>query len=290
MQFLEQGAAYNSFNFQIDINDIGVGFPNYTANSLLVGSFVCPSDPGTNRLFGFEGYANYVGSLGGTASQLTGPATNGDSSPTYCEINSGVLGIFNVAISATTVAVTSKVTVASVTDGTSNTCMFSETRRSTLPDPGTAGTYSTPRIYDLSNVYCLLAGDSTWSNNVWPQSCSNWNNPQPQFTITYRGMEYYRNLPMTGYYSHTMTPNFNSYDCGSSGGNFNITGNVCSGGPCPPVNFFSAHMAARSYHPGGVNAGFADGSVRFFKNSISLPTWYALGTRSAGEVVSSDQF
>ncbi len=142
LQFLEQGAAYNSFNFQIDINDIGVGFPNYTANSLLVGSFVCPSDPGTNRLFGFEGYANYVGSLGGTASQLTGPATNGDSSPTYCEINSGVLGIFNVALSATTVAVTSKVTVASVTDGTSNTCMFSETRRSTLPDPGTAGTYS----------------------------------------------------------------------------------------------------------------------------------------------------
>jgi prepilin-type N-terminal cleavage/methylation domain-containing protein/prepilin-type processing-associated H-X9-DG protein len=289
LQYLEQGAAYNAFNFQIDINDIGVGLPNYTANGLLINSLICPSDGNSDRLYGFEGYNNYVGSLGGTASQLAGPAANADGSPTYCETNNSVLGIFNVALSAATVAVTSRVTVASLTDGTSNTCMFSETRRSTLGDPS-AATYNAPAIYDLSNVYCLLAGDSTWSNNVWPTSCSNWNNPQPQFTISYRGKEYYRNLPMTGYYSHTMPPNFNSYDCGSSGGSFNITGNVCSGGPCPAVNFFSAHIDARSYHPGGVNAGFADGSVRFFKNSIKLGVWYSLGTRAAGEIVSADQY
>jgi len=194
-----------------------------------------------------------------------------------------------VAINPATVAVSSHVKVASITDGTSNTGMFSETKRSTLPDPS-AASYNAPQIYDLSNVYCLLAGDPTWSNNVWPQSCSNWNNPQPQFTITYRGMEYYRNLPMTGYYTHTMTPNFNSYDCGSSGGNFNITGNVCSGGPCPAVNFFSAHMGARSYHPGGVNVAFADGSVRFAKNSVSPNVWYALGTRAGGEIISADAY
>ena len=32
---------------------------------------------------------------------------------------------------------------------------------------------------------------------------------------------------------------------------------------------------ASSYHPGGVNALFADGSVHFVKNSISPVTWYA---------------
>ena len=33
-----------------------------------------------------------------------------------------------------------------------------------------------------------------------------------------------------------------------------------------------------SYHPGGVNVGFCDGSVRFFKNTVSLPTYQALST------------
>ena len=33
--------------------------------------------------------------------------------------------------------------------------------------------------------------------------------------IDYRGGEYYRNLPMTANYSHTIPPNFNSYDCGN---------------------------------------------------------------------------
>jgi prepilin-type N-terminal cleavage/methylation domain-containing protein/prepilin-type processing-associated H-X9-DG protein len=48
--------------------------------------------------------------------------------------------------------------------------------------------------------------------------------------------------------------------------------------------------AARSYHPGGVNAGLADGSVRFFKNSISMPIWQALSTTQGGEVISSDSY
>ncbi len=34
----------------------------------------------------------------------------------------------------------------------------------------------------------------------------------------------------------------------------------------------------------------ADGSVRFVKNSISMPTWLALNTIAGGEVVSSDSY
>ena len=55
-------------------------------------------------------------------------------------------------------------------------------------------------------------------------------------------------------------------------------------------NYSRAHLAARSYHPGGVNVGFADGSVRFAKNSVNITTWNALGTRAGGEVVSSDSY
>jgi prepilin-type N-terminal cleavage/methylation domain-containing protein/prepilin-type processing-associated H-X9-DG protein len=74
-------------------------------------------------------------------------------------------------------------------------------------------------------------------------------------------------------------------------------------------------LDAGSYHPGGVNAAFADGSVHFIKSSISswnslsikrttassgatcvLPTgiqqgvWQSLCTINGGEVISSDQY
>ncbi len=41
---------------------------------------------------------------------------------------------------------------------------------------------------------------------------------------------------------------------------------------------------------GGVNVLLADGSVRFIKNSISQATWFALGTRANGEVISSNSY
>jgi prepilin-type N-terminal cleavage/methylation domain-containing protein/prepilin-type processing-associated H-X9-DG protein len=52
----------------------------------------------------------------------------------------------------------------------------------------------------------------------------------------------------------------------------------------------NAYNAARSYHPGGVNALMGDGSVKFFKNSVSLMTWRALSTTTGAEVVSSDTY
>jgi prepilin-type processing-associated H-X9-DG protein len=45
-----------------------------------------------------------------------------------------------------------------------------------------------------------------------------------------------------------------------------------------------------SNHPGGFNAGFADGSVRFIKRSISPVVFKALITRASGEVIRSDSF
>jgi len=44
--------------------------------------------------------------------------------------------------------------------------------------------------------------------------------------------------------------------------------------------------AARSLHPGGVNAALGDGSVRFVSETIDLNTWRALGTCAGGEVAS----
>jgi prepilin-type N-terminal cleavage/methylation domain-containing protein/prepilin-type processing-associated H-X9-DG protein len=51
-----------------------------------------------------------------------------------------------------------------------------------------------------------------------------------------------------------------------------------------------AAITSRSYHPGGVNALFGDGSVHFVKSSINWTTWRALGTIAGGEVVSADSY
>jgi prepilin-type processing-associated H-X9-DG protein len=84
------------------------------------------------------------------------------------------------------------------------------------------------------------------------------------------------------------------------------------------VNIFTS-IYAKSYHPGGVNTGFADGSVRFVKSTVNtwptdfygytppgwwtvgptgytltslakLGVWQALSTRAGGEVISSDNY
>jgi prepilin-type processing-associated H-X9-DG protein len=58
--------------------------------------------------------------------------------------------------------------------------------------------------------------------------------------------------------------------------------------PVPDVFSMSiGFFAARSFHPGGVNAAFGDGSVHFINDTIAVDAWRALATRTAGEIVSS---
>jgi prepilin-type N-terminal cleavage/methylation domain-containing protein/prepilin-type processing-associated H-X9-DG protein len=49
-------------------------------------------------------------------------------------------------------------------------------------------------------------------------------------------------------------------------------------------------MTASSQHPGGVNVGMCDGSVRFVKDSIDRTAWRSLGSMNGGEVLSADQY
>jgi prepilin-type processing-associated H-X9-DG protein len=51
------------------------------------------------------------------------------------------------------------------------------------------------------------------------------------------------------------------------------------------ANGYYTRMAARSWHSGGVNAGLADGSIRFVTNQINLDIWRAAGSTNGNEVV-----
>lgn len=49
-------------------------------------------------------------------------------------------------------------------------------------------------------------------------------------------------------------------------------------------------VGAGSYHPGGVNSLFLDGSVKFIKSSVSSASWRALATKAGGEIISADGY
>jgi prepilin-type processing-associated H-X9-DG protein len=53
---------------------------------------------------------------------------------------------------------------------------------------------------------------------------------------------------------------------------------------------FQTMIGASSNHPGGVNCGFLDGTVRFLKDSVAVRVWRAIATHAGGEVVSADSY
>jgi len=56
----------------------------------------------------------------------------------------------------------------------------------------------------------------------------------------------------------------------------------------PCLKLGDNYTAARSRHTGGVNAAMADGSVRFWRDSIDLSAWQAVSSANGGEVTSAD--
>lgn len=95
------------------------------------------------------------------------------------------------------------------------------------------------------------------------------NNPY-KFDWSVRGQEYFKGWLNITYYSHTLPVNTINCQCGG----FMTT---------------SAYTAG-SFHPDITQVLFADGHVSKIKNSISLETWRALGSRAGAEAVSAESY
>jgi prepilin-type processing-associated H-X9-DG protein len=65
---------------------------------------------------------------------------------------------------------------------------------------------------------------------------------------------------------------------------------ICNPGYTGPTALYPYAWVFSSRHPGGVNMGFADGSVHFIKNTISIYIWWGLATIYGGEILSSDSY
>jgi prepilin-type N-terminal cleavage/methylation domain-containing protein/prepilin-type processing-associated H-X9-DG protein len=109
-----------------------------------------------------------------------------------------------------------------------------------------------------------------------------------------RGFNWWGGAPMfTGLYP----PNSSQPDVTYTLGYCNVNGvnppcaswtySVTSGGTFTGLGLFND---ARSKHPGGVNVGMCDGSVRFIKNSVNIYTFQSLGSAKGSEVISSDSY
>jgi len=64
--------------------------------------------------------------------------------------------------------------------------------------------------------------------------------------------------------------------------------NWCANNPVPRApcvwNGRNMFVSARSYHPGGVNLGMADGSIHFIGSEVNPEAYKALGSRNGGEL------
>ncbi len=52
----------------------------------------------------------------------------------------------------------------------------------------------------------------------------------------------------------------------------------------------NGQFSFRSFSNSDHHTRFGDGSVRFVKDTINVRTWWALGSRNGGEVISSDSY
>ncbi|HEY2157363.1 MAG TPA: DUF1559 domain-containing protein [Isosphaeraceae bacterium] len=265
---IEQTAMYNSLNFNFEMTN----GRNTTVGYSYVATFICPSESLTSRPAPSWAPMNYAGNIGGpgTISAWSGtivPAYN----PWYN--NSSTQGAIGTQ---------------SVTDGTSNTAMFSE-HLFGLNDPvnnyGNLVTRSDAKanraMFMISITLKYDDGAAGPANALsFATQCANI--PGTTVSLGTRNVGCHWNLgiatavPNTGY-SHVNAPNTPRCTYTNSENPTDWCGGMCSAAPT-------------SNHSGGVNMCMADGSVKFVKNTIALQTWWAVGTRAGNEVIDANAF
>ena len=262
LPFIEQAALYNTVN--VSYNGFAPQGQNDTILTTQVNAFVCPSDanipPYSYTLLNGTGakqigYASYPNNLG-TIATNNGGSFDG---PTY----------IMRASANTSLAQGGTVTLAGITDGTSNTIMFSEWvkgKGDTVSITGLSQVLVSPTAYSASAGYVIPTTYSATCQSSTTLAASN---------LNLKGCFWYNDkCGQGGGYSHISTPN--KLACIFSNDTDEQQDHTMIG--------------ASSNHPGGVNAAFIDGSVKFIKNTVNPPTWWALASKAGGEVISADQY
>jgi prepilin-type N-terminal cleavage/methylation domain-containing protein/prepilin-type processing-associated H-X9-DG protein len=224
LPYLEQGNVYNLIDFTRPPTDPA----NAAARNTIIPLFRCPSDK-ENPIPASGAATNYMANTG-TMVYFVVP------NPQFYN------GVFYV---------NTAVSLMAITDGTSNTALFSER----LLADGSNGIVS-----PVEDVF-FNPGDPPTADAAYA-TCQgvDVNNLANQFPL-FMGAPW---LHHQHRYQHISPPNGRS--CG-----YFVVG--------------KSTMPPSSRHPGGVNLLLGDGSTRFIRDGVDLATWRALGTRDGGEVL-----
>jgi prepilin-type N-terminal cleavage/methylation domain-containing protein/prepilin-type processing-associated H-X9-DG protein len=149
--------------------------------------------------------------------------------------------------------------LADISDGTSNTAGFSEML---------AGDQSNSVATERRDIFEFGTAPPTIEQAIIDCKTGDWTNLSFQGWSN-SGTPWHHGTAPCSTYKHANTPNQRSCKYGANS------------------RFMTT---ASSQHPGGVNTLLMDGSVRFIKDSISIGTWQAIGSRNRGEVISSDSY
>ena len=254
--YLEQGAAYNAINFSLDAK----GPEAVTVAAIQMNVLLCPSDPNCRKYYtdsdgdGTFAATNFGWSVGDTF--VFGGAT-------YSNQNSAVFGFNRARL------------IADLTDGTSQTLLGAEVKTygyyANCSGSGTSPAGMTPTNIPAPSGIPAVVATLAPSCSLSAISHSRWTYGSARFG----GMT--TSVPPN---TLTLVPNGTAGPVDTD----LMTVEETKNGPTFAV------VTARSYHPGGVNSLFADGSVRFIKSSINGLVWRALGTVGGGEVISADSY
>jgi prepilin-type N-terminal cleavage/methylation domain-containing protein/prepilin-type processing-associated H-X9-DG protein len=287
LQFIEQGTIYNAYNVQMGIygayppatNGPITWWANTTVFNMQLAILLCPSDTRLLR----QPLNNYVANIGGPF-LLNG--YNGPFVPLNPYSNFIGNGIYTPVVYPMS-GNTGTIGLSGVSDGTSNTALWSEAVTGTnLPVYTGSGVDNEKRGYFASGFA------TSWNSLIrTPVAVTQFLAtcraiPAGRLAITpitgtsLRGtswqmsMPYYANYAV---YNHVGSPN--SRQCS----NIPLPGDLVGldvFGTSPPT----------SLHAGGVNVGMCDGSVRFIRESLNLYTWWSIGTRAGNEALNSNSF
>lgn len=287
MPYMEGTNLANAFNFATGRFRVPPsGPPNCPQNLTVVmtknNMFMCPSDPDPNMSatssIGTAPYSicSYRYNVGATICESTAWADAGtpqDPWTTNCsaDVNGPRGGLFYEE------GVRS---IASVTDGTSNTAAFAERPIGSLQSAGTPGKYDVLRAAGGGPA----DRSPTLTTDILFAQCRQNNTVGSVFSrydAVYGidvGAAIYSSWHIT-MYNHLFPPNGGGSlrDC-NSGQSFIDSPNE------------SSIVSAGSRHPGGANVLMTDGSVHFVKTTTAQNVWQALGTIKGGEVISADQY
>ena len=286
---LEQQSMYNALNFSVPMLEIGFISPFYGANTTVglstIGSLLCPSESmGKSASVANVEYAplSYAGNFGGPGNIRS---CNGTIVPVRGNLIFGLMGLFGSQVPNGG----GPVRIAGVTDGTSNTALFSEHLLAlgngvlTPVDPSVRpGSSNAKRGIFQTTAAMVLDQGSVLNAQAFVMACKALPSTTLAVTDDAFGAQWLLSMDYAvgnNGYTHFMTPN--GISCIGTGG-FGIADGSWGG--------VGAAITATSNHSGGVNVGFSDGSVRFIKDSVNLATWWALGSRDGGEVISADAY